>query len=274
MKKLWNWILKVLGIRKTKKSYRPVALNSTQGWYGRVNRWATSKSVLEKELDAIVKHGCSGYLIEMSGWGRYSSKQWTDAWIKEVKEWYEWLLGECRDRKVWLFVSIVNDNMGQGKYGDTGPKLEKVYAYAQKLVKIVKDAGKDGVYVQPVAETQTAAGRKLEQYCIQQLVGFRLVYNGSGGHPSGAIAGMGNYAVHPSKISAGNPKTAFVVSDHGLIIRELNIGGGLESHGDPNKVRTWASRVKSQGCPVCAYYAFKVADYDEATIKALGSVLK
>ena len=276
MKELWNKILELLGIIKTKKKYDQPAIGNTQAWYGRVNRWATSKSILTKELDQMAKSGLSGYLIEMSGWGRYSNKQWTDAWTKEVKEWYEWLLEECRTRKLWLFVSIVNDNMGKGKYGDTGPTLEKVYPMAQKLVQIVKGCGNKGVFVQAVAETQTAAGKKFEQYVISELgpKGFNLVYNGNGGHPSGAIAGMQNFAVHPSKISQKDSKAAFVVSDHGLIIRELNIGGGLENHGDPNKVKAWATNIKNVGNPVCAYYAFKVADYDGDTIKALGSILK
>jgi len=276
IKELWDMVLALLGLKRARDRYAEVKIGKTQGWYGRVNRWAVSKDVLKKELDQIVKRGCSGYLIEMSGWGSYKNKQWTSKWVDEVKEWYGWLLSECRARKLWLFVSIVNDNMGKGKYGDTGPTLEKAYSCAQKLVDVVMAGGKDGVFVQPVAETQTAAGKKFEQYCIQKLVGkgFKLVYNGSGGHPTKPIAGMGYYAVHPSKIAATNPKDAFVVSDHGLIIRELNIGGGLENHGDPNKVRDWAKRIKAKGCPVCAYYAFKVADYDGDTIKALGEALK
>jgi hypothetical protein len=276
IKEFWDMVLALLGLKKARGKYAEVKIGKTQGWYGRVNRWAVSKDTLSKELDKIVKSGCTGYLIEMSGWGSYKNKQWTAKWVDEVKEWYDWLLSECRARKLWLFVSIVNDNMGKGKYGDTGPTLEKAYSCAQKLVDVVMAGGKDGVFVQPVAETQTAAGKKFEQYCIQKLVGkgFKLVYNGSGGHPTKPIAGMGYYAVHPSKIAATNPKDAFVVSDHGLIIRELNIGGALDGHGDPNKVKAWANKVKSQGCPVCAYYAFKVADFDGNTIKALGEVLK
>ena len=269
-----DWVLGCLGIRASRSKYAPVKQGCTQFWYGRVNRWAVSKDTLKKELDLMAKKGLSGYLIEMSGWGSYKNKQWTDKWVSEVKSWYTWLLTECRSRKLWLFVSIVNDNMGKGKYGDTGPSLEKAYSCAQKLAKVVKAGGKDGVYVQPVAETQSASGKKFEQYCIKQLAGFKLVYNGSAGHPKKAIAGMQNYATHPSSISASNPKDAFVVSDHGKIIRELNIGGGLENHGDPSKVRAWAKKVKSQGCPVCAYYAFKVKDYDAGTIKALAEAIK
>ena len=286
IQRMKNWFKRILGLQKEVSGggtgegvtpagkYRKVVQGSTQGWYGRVNYWTRDKSTLTKELDAIVRHGATGYMIEMAGWADSTGKMWTDGWLKDIESMYDWLLAECRARKLWLFVSIVNDNMGKGKYGDKGPELAKVYDKAQKLVKIVKDGGKDGVYVQPVAETQTSAGAKFEQYCIQQLNGFPLVYNGNGGHPTKIAAGMSAYAVHPSRIAAPNPGNAFAISDHGLIIRELNIGGSISGHGDPVRIRKWASNVKSQGCPVCGYYAFQVKDFDNDAIKALGNSLK
>ena len=257
--------------------YRSVEIGSTQGWYGRVNFWATSKKILTKELNSIVKNGLNGYLIELNVWTGLDGSnkhEWNDKWISEISSMYKWLLEECRKRKIWLFVSIINDNMGKGKYGDTGPTLAKVYDYAIKLVKTVKTNGNKGVYVQPVAETQTTAGKKFEQYCISELQGFNLVYNGNGGYPTKPIAGMQHYAVHPSKISIQNPSDAFVVSDHGLIIRELNIDNSLTTHGDITKVTIWANNVRNRNSPVCAYYAFQISDYDGDTIKALGKVLK
>ena len=260
---------------KKLKNYKSVQIGQTQAWYGRANAWPLDRSILRKELNAMAKAGVSGYLIEMSGWGRYKNQQWTDKWIKEVEEEYNWLLSSCRKRNIYLFVSIVNDNMGHNKYGDKGPLLEKVYGMAQKLVEIVKKGGSKGVYVQPVAETQTAAGKRFDQYCVATLGsrGFRLVYNGSGGHPSGAASGFQHFAVHPSKVSAANPSNAFVVSDHGLIIREL-ANGKLEGPGNPGTVMKWASMCRNKGCPVVGYYAFKYQKYDEGTINALGKGIK
>ena len=284
-KKVKNWLKKLFGLEKKVAAggtgagvtpagkYRKVVQGSTQGWYGRVNYWMKSRSILSKELDAIVKHGATGYMIELAGWANSTGKMWTDSWLKSVEQEYNWLLDECRARKLWLFVSIVNDNMGKGKYGDKGPELSKVYAYAQKLVKIVKNGGKDGVYVQVVAETQTATGRVLEQYAVQQLAGFNLVYNGNGGHPTGPIVGMSNYAVHPGKVAQSNPAHAFVISDHGNIIREL-ANGAINGRGNPDQIKKWATLTKAKGCPVCGYYAFQVQEFDNDAIKALGNALK
>ena len=253
---------------------QPVATRGgTQAWYGRVNRWMLKRSILVKELNLMAKSGISGYMIEMSGWGRYNNQQWTDKWLKEVEKEYKWLLKQCRARGLWLFTSIVNDNMGQGKYGDSGPKLEKVYSKAQKLIDIVKKAGKKNVFVQPVAETQTAAGRKFEQECVARLSGFQLVFNGSGGHPKGAASGFQWFAVHPGKISQSNDQRAFVISDHGLIIREL-ANGKLDGPGNPAKVDEFAKRCKRNGNPVCGYYAFKHEKLDKATIQTLGKAMK
>ena len=259
------WLKALFGIRT-----KPKRIDGFQTWYGRVNAWPKSRSITIKDLNAIKKYGVSGYMIEMSGWSKFKNPQWTEKWLDEVQTEYEWLLKQCRARGLWLFVSIVNDNMGCGKYGDTGPKLEKVYGRAQQLVKIVKSAGSDNVIVQAVAETQTQAGKNFEQYCIQQLGGkFPLVYNGSGGFPSGILGGFDYRAMHPSAVSKKVPSDGLAISDHGLIIREL-ANGGLESKGNPDVVRKWKNNVKGWGCRVCGYYAFKYEKFDEGTIKALG----
>ena len=67
---------------------------------------------------------------------------------------------------------------------------------------------------------------------------------------------------------------ALVISDHGIIIRELSIDGGLESKGDPRKIQMWVNRLQKQGVAVVGYYAFKYTDFDPEAIRALGCVLK
>lgn len=267
-----NAIKRILGLLpKVKGGYRKVSANKTQFWYGRVNKWVLSRKTSIRELDLMAKSGCTGYLIEMAGGAGIKAAPWTDAWVEEIESHYKWLLRECRARKLWLFVSVVNDNMGQGKHGDKNPKLEKVYQTALKLLDVVKRHGSKGVYVQPVAETQTKSGEKYEQEAIRKLSGFNLVYNGNYGSPSKPISGMGDYAVHPARIDEKNPKSAFVVSDHSNTIREMNRGGSLEAKGDPAKVSKWAANVKKTGCPVCAYYGFLYEGLDKETIETLGT---
>ena len=243
----------------------------TQTWYGRVNRWTLSKQTLKDELNLMQECGVSGYMIEMASWGRYSDcEPWSEEWIKQIEESYRHLVKECRQRKLWLFVSVVNDNMGQGKYGDKGPKLEAVYNSALQLIKIIKRYGSQGVIIQPVAETQTSAGQRFEQDCLRELKDFLLVYNGNGGHPSHTPDGYHFRATHPSHIVSSVDNDALVISDHGIIIRELSVDGGLESKGDPEKIQMWVNRLQKQGIAVVGYYAFKYADFDPEAIRALG----
>ena len=244
--------------------------NHTQAWYGRVNRWTLSRDILHQELDLMQECGVSGYMIEMASWARYQKQPWDETWIKMIKREYRHLLKECRKRDIWLFVSIVNDNMGKGKYGDTGPALEEVYDYALKLAKIIKRCGSKGVIIQPVAETNTQAGKRFELECITLFDGFTLIYNGDYGSPKTCPNGYDFRAVHPSHITSNVPTDAIIISDHGVIIRELSIDGGLESKGDPNKVKMWVEKLSQQGVPVVGYYAFKYEDFDPDTILALG----
>ena len=115
--------------------------NNTQSWYGRVNGWHTSRSLLKQELDLMQECGVSGYMIELAGWGHDVGEAWNEEWINTIKKEYRHILRQCRKRDLWLFVSIINDNMGRGKYGDRGPSLEVVYDYAQQLISIIKRFG-------------------------------------------------------------------------------------------------------------------------------------
>ena len=246
---------------------------NTQVWYGRVNQWTVSRQILRDELNLMKECGVNGYMIELAVWDGVDDK-WSNEWIVRIQKNYRWLLRECRKRKIWLFVSIINDNMGKGKYGDTGPTLEKVYESALQLASIVKRGGSKGVIVQPVAETQTPTGQRFEQECRKILENFTLVYNGEGGHPKSTPEGFHFRAVHPAHIVSSVADDALVISDHGLIIRELSIDGGLESRGNPQKVVTWVKRLQQQGVAVVGYYAFKYDKFDPATIRALGEAIK
>ena len=124
--------------------------------------------------------------------------------------------------------------------------------------------------MQPVAETQTSAGRRFEQECCVRLQDFTLVYNGEGGAPKSILEGFDFRAVHPSHTVSEVPTDALVVSDHGLIIRELSADRGLQSKGDPEKIKQWVDRLSLQGVPVVGYYSFKYMDFDPDTIRALG----
>lgn len=275
LEKLLDWI-GASGLFVKSRKLAPIQVGRPQTWYGRVNTWHYRRSLWQKEMDALVKYGGAGYMIELASWQSNSDiKWWSDEWVRKILELYGQIHSDAKARGLWLFVSLVNDNMGSGKYGDKKQyTVEKCYSQLVKVLDGVILDGKDNVVVQPVAETQTAGGKKFEAYAKDRLnrKGFLTCNNGNGGHPT-STNGMTYYAVHPSKASVNNPSNAFVISDHGQLIRELN-GGPLVGHGNVQKVTQWVQLNKRRGCPVIGYYAFKVEDYDEATIKALGSSVK
>ena len=242
-----------------------------QVWYGLVNAWAMVPETMDKVVDECAEAGVSGIHIELAGWAR--SGMWTDKWLADTAKAYRRLLARCRRRGLWLFVSIANDNMGSRKYGDPGIRMAVVYDKVLKLVQLVRDEGPDNVIVQPVGETQTPAGVKLEQDCILMLYPeFKLVYNGGMGRPSTLPAGFKFRAWHPFKVGDKPPADAIAVSDTGSIIMQLGVG--LNGPAHPDTLEAWARHIRACGCPVACYYAFLHDQLDKPAIKALGRAKK
>lgn len=263
MRSMYRGFLSLFGLLKPAKIGKKFIT-----MYGRVNTWITGGwANLKKDIDRCAKKGVDGYLIEMAGWAR--SDAWTGAWLSETDEAYKRALKRCRKKGIWLMVSIVNDNMGRGKYGDKGPSLQRVTEQAHVLCAIVKRNGPKNVIVQPVAATQTSAGVQFENHCMEQLGDkFIMVYNGSSGHPVDIPSGYQYRAHHPFKVNEDCPADAIVISDTGMIIGQL--GEGLDGPGKPGMLKAWTKRIRDQGCPVAGYYAFKYAGHDKAAIDAMG----
>lgn len=250
--------------------------NKPLKFYGRVNTWASeSEKKLRTDLILCKSNGIDGYHIELSGWdsnstgGIWNNQKLFDRTINR----YEWLVKQCRALGLWLFVSIVNDNMGSGKYGDKSPTLDKVFSKALSLMDVIKKCGSNNILVQPVAEAHTDAGFKFERKCKKDLNGFNLVYNGDWGRP-GSAKGMKYRAWHPSSISSiskiKNASNCIVSSDHGNIIRELSYG--LDGKMKPDKIAKFYNNVKSINAPVCCFYAFLLKDTDKSGIEEFGKL--
>ena len=247
-----------------------------QTWYGRVNNWK-NMSVTEKDIILCTGVGVSGYMIEMAGDlpGTTDAKRgWTKAWLNDIDKKYTQLVKMARAAGLWLFVSIVNDNMGQGKHGDISPRLAKVLPMAKQLAQIVKKNGTNNVIVQPVAEIQTSAGVEFQKYCQNELKKFTIVYNPNSGY-NPKITGWKYKAVHPPKILTTCQKDTLVVSDHSMIIKELAADGKYDGTVNKSKLVLWFNKIFAKcGCRVVAYYAFQRKNHDKNTIKALGDSIK
>jgi hypothetical protein len=246
-----------------------IQAGQTQCWYGRVNEWASDSRVLRADISLCASEGVSGYMIELASFGA-GRAVWNDpAAMARVEAAYAAAVAQCRARGLWLFVSIVNDNMGSRKYGDPGIPLSAVMDQARQLCAMVKRHGPSNVAVQPVAETQTSAGKQFEAHCLKELSGFTLVYNGAS-RPGGVPSGYRCRAWHPFKTSDVVPRDALAVSDTGSIIIALSSNGTLDGPGDPAAIEAWTRRIRAAGCPVAGYYAFLRKAHDPDAIRALG----
>ena len=241
--------------------------------YGRVNCWASGgKQALRRDICRCAANGVAIYHIEMAGWADTSAYRLvvgSDERMRETKALYTFAVGLCRSFGMWMFVSIVNDNMGSRKYGDPGVPLSKAMSEAADLAACVRNRGKDNVLVQPVGETQTAAGAAFTAYCLRDLHGFTFV-NNAGSRPSSS-AGMQHFAWHPFKTAdiAKAPRGALIVSDTGSIIQEL--GHGLDGAGKPDHLKAYVAACRKAGARAAIYYAFKRRAHDSAAIEAMGA---
>lgn len=235
--------------------------------YGRVNTWASSgKKLLRKDLIRCKMSNVKIYTIELAGWA--GSSVFTDPKLmSKIEDYYVFALKICRVLGLWLHVSIVNDNMGSGKYGDTSPTLDKGWSAAVKLLEMVKKHGPKNVLAQPVGEAQSSAGYQFEKLGVSTLQGFKTV-NNNNSRPSNA-AGMNYFAWHPSKVTdiERAPVAALIVSDTGAIIREIS--EGLEGPGKPDQLVRYKNVCKGRGCPAAIYYAFKYGKHDRKAIEAM-----
>jgi hypothetical protein len=248
------------------KAPPPISVSKTQAWYGRVNCWAEDLKTIDSDIKACAKYGVTGYMIELLSWGRYSAS--ADKMAK-TEEAYKRLLNGCRKNGMWLFVSIANDNAGQGKYGDSGPKLDGQKALLDWGLRLVLANGPKNVIVQPVAETQTSYGKSWNTAAGQALkkAGFATVNNSDGGHPKTKPSWADFNAQHPCDRNVV-VLNDLCVSDCGTIIRQLM--GGYDTKAIPEYTRNWAARQKGKS-PVAGFYAFKyLGPTDSAGIKAMG----
>ena len=274
MPNLWYWLLELLGV--TRKP-RPIVSGKTQGWYGRVNSWSCGKKfVLRRDLDLCKKYGVDGYHIELVGWTDFDkdpASYRSQKYYKTVRNRYKWLVKACRARGLWLFVSVVNDNAG--KHGEANnPRLEQQQDNVRFAFEQVFKNGPRNVIVQPVAEIQTGYGSKLNHQMTAELVsaGFQTVYNGAG-RASAPGDGSHWYAVHPAHVTDTYKPPAFVVSDHSLIIRELNKGNTLDGMGNPGAIKWWRYRCIMAGNPVVCFYHYAYdggKGSDKKAIRAMG----
>jgi len=260
----------------TKVSAQTIS-TTTQFWYGRVNRWGKSTSMLASEISTMKSYGLTGYMIEAAIYNEdkiknlkkadmsnASKKKIYDDWFKDIEGKYKYLLDLCRKNNMWLFISLVNDNA----ISKTGFQAAFLYdIVATDLMNMVIKYGSTGVVVQPTAEVGSEKGKSFNKSSTSKLKsnGF-LVANGGAKHGDDSNSAGANYmAYHQSEYnqSLGTPSKTFIVSDNTSMINWLN--------KSTSNIKTWRNWVKNKKYLVCGYYDVREDGVNTAAIKAMAN---
>jgi len=227
-----------------------------------------------RELKAA---GCTATGIElMGGWSRRSGG--ADAWKYGIQRAaWESMLAACRRHRILLFVSIFNSNKGLGKYGDDKKPGSRYDSLVREYMAMVMAAGPEGVWVQPVSETQDPdydgdyAG-KIEREFIPKFnkAGFVTVYN-NGSRPSKPGAGSKFHAHHVFKLSDTGSANALVNTDTGTAITSLTNGGIYGATLKPDACAGFVTKVRATGNRGALIYTFTgLTGIPSAAITAVG----
>ena len=174
-----------------------------------------------------------------------------------------------------LYLTLVNGNTGSKKYGDAGVKLsayaDAIWKAAARIAELMKSHPR--LFVTPVGEggigPDPAFDAAVQSWFLANAPVGRLVNNWDGA-PSGK-AGMGFRCVHPSGTGDSGSGDAWVMSDHGLLIRELN-GGALYGSADVARTAAYAKKVVDAGRRFIFYHFDPNAGIDGNALAALKSV--
>jgi len=240
---------------------KPAKIGESWTGYGPVNRW---HDINAGWIGKLARNGIKVAHIEFWGWARYA--KWDD--FETLEKRYRELVRACRMYGVTLFVSYTNDNTGSGKYGDARVPLSRYLAdgHIDWGIHLIKKVGKSFVWIQPVGETQTAAGRAIEEKCMRELAGFPMIYNG-GSRPTTCPPNWAGFAFHPMNTGQSIPANAIVVTDTSPILIELQ-GDLMGSHASTDILSAYGKDMNNNGNAVI-HYGFWHPEADDNSIKAL-----
>ena len=254
------YYFRLYDLTKCKRKFDPTNFAGA----GNVNWWGHSNA--RKETKKLAKAGIPCYHIELFGWADSQGYDVVDKVLRALDELLYW----CKRRKLALFVSVVNDNAHLAKYGNTPIDLNtKREAISKALQRLAKYQYKQDIYVQPVGETQTSAGRWVEGEAAKYIDKRFLVANSNGGRPAKAPAWASFFAWHKAKQGDKVPSGAWDVTDHDTLLNWL--GGTSAQTYNNDRITAWAAAARKAGNPA-VLYMFVQKVMDESNLRTLAQV--
>jgi hypothetical protein len=270
MNELWQ---KILDLFNGTKPYKKYAENPSQSWgigfdynWNKFDPWEWCREMVKNKLTATS--------IEFSGWKD------TSVFIEGLnarKDEYKDLLEAIRHYKIVLLVSVVNDNQGEHKYGDPLEPLSHYKTQINEIMNFIHSCGKDGVWVQTVAETKTEYGKQLESTWIPKFnsAGFKTVYN-RGSRPTNPSLGAAFNSFHVRNTSDLATDNDLIVSDTGTFLNEIMEGGIYGPSIKDAKLKEYTIKVRkaNKGRGFICYTFTGFVAIDKGAMKAMGEALK
>ncbi len=266
-KKIWDWILSLFGGGSSFKNFADP--RTPFKGYGLVNNWVNQNQ--SKYMEKLVKAEVPCIAIEFFEWAKSDNFKNVDKLISKFKDYVD----EAKKRKIIIYVTLLNCNVGSGKYGDKKIKAPTLDAYIKKAANAIAELMKKNsfIYCTPCGEgglgpSGTATyDRSLQNYCKSIMPLSQMVNNWGARSKDGE--GMAFFCQHQATVNTAVAKTAWSMSDHSTIIGQLNGGGGLYGTCNYDITKKYAIKMKNSGNPFIYYHFNPSAGIDDVALKAL-----
>ncbi|MCK9435503.1 MAG: hypothetical protein M0R32_12050 [Candidatus Cloacimonetes bacterium] len=236
--------------------------------YGLVNNWSSQDP--DKYLSLLTTHSIPCMAFEFFEWADPGKFAQVDTLIKKFKK----FIDLSQSKKIALYVTIYNSNLGSGKYGDAKIHANKYDSQIKKVVNQFASWMKtySNIYVTPVGEGGSQSVTKsydqsIQNLCKATMPSNRLV-NNWGSRPT-STDGMGFYCQHPASTSTNPPTNSWVMSDHSTIINQLNGGTGLYGKCNYDVTKAYGQKLWGRTVPFIYYHFDKNSSVDLVALKAL-----
>jgi len=238
--------------------------------YGLVNNWSAQNA--DSYMEKLVKNNVQCMAFEFFEWATPDKFAAVDNLLKKFEK---YVIG-AKKRKLLLYVTILNSNIGSGKYGDPGIPSNKyttqIMKVADKLASWMKS--NKNIFVTPCGEggaqsKMASHDKKFQEYCKSIMPRSQMV-NNWGSRPD-STDGMAYLCQHPAKTTS--PCKSWVMSDHGLLIAELN-GGGLYGNCSYAITMPYAKKLKKANKAFIYYHFNKNGSIDMEALRSLDDAQK
>ena len=241
---------------------------------GRDYTWTKNPEDRDRFYDSLARWGLNVTSIEYGGWGQAPGPLYLyrDGNAKIAAQ-YKLEVAAARRTKTLLFVNVVNDNKGSGKYGDDRKYLDSYKAQVEAAMNTVLAEGPEGVWVQIVGEggisKRPYAAELIKKWTpIFRQAGFKTVNNTPARSSSKGLADF--YAWHNCQLSDFGPDGCILVTDCGTAIASYTEGGLNGKRLKPSTLESYTRNVVAKGgrghIIYTGWYLETVSDEDIAAV--------